>query len=485
MTIYNVASDHSGKGDMACINRVCELLENAGHTANALSVDSNSEGALTSRHGVGVFIVNGLCLGTVKSCSDDLPSGGKIIFAVPKALYTGSVSLPDGLKTQPLQLDSRQGWPASYNELNGKTFAEMCGMCDNIEYVYGETCDDIAQAILDGNFGDGNGGSGDSTGSQKEGSIMSGWESITDLLKPLDGEAMVIVRGDIVIIRRINPPDSTRLWIYEGINVVDDSVTVHDYSPEIYNTFVISWGAEYENQMEVSFTKHKELFGERKTEVRASYSVPVDEAPQMTSSGALVGESEETEETEESDGGGIWDSIMGAFGLGGSDGGASSVSPEDMAKNLVGGDTSSVGDEESQTAEVPITDEADAYLFGLAQVGKARRKSGHQIECKVIGSKYWEVGEWCKVYLPTFDENSIMFISKVNHESSADGEWLTSLTLVDYPPSLGTGESNTPSQDEGTEQTEQGILNSTPNDGAEEDSENNDDQSNTENGENN
>ena len=67
---------------------------------------------------------------------------------------------------------------------------------------------------------------------------MSGWESITDLLKPLDGEAMVVVRGDSVIIKRIYPPESTKLWIYEGINVVDDSVTISDYSPEIYNTFV-------------------------------------------------------------------------------------------------------------------------------------------------------------------------------------------------------------------------------------------------------
>ena len=479
MTTYNVGSDHSGKGDSECINRVCELLNNAGHTANPLGVTPNLEGQLTSRPGVGVFIVNGLCIGTVKSCSDDLRGDGKIIFAIPKMIYTGSVPLPDGLKTQPLQLvQDGTNWSESYRELNGKTWAEVCGSLNNIEYVYGETCDDIAQAIIDGNFGEGS--SSGTTDSKKEGSIMSGWESITDLLKPLDGEAMVVVRGDAVIIKRIYPPDSTKLWVYEGVNVVDDSVTVSDYSPEIYNTFVVNWGAEYENQMEVSFTKHKKLFGERKTEVRASYPVPVDEAPQMSSSGALLGENAETEESESDvDGGDIVGSIFG-FLTGGGGGGASSVSAEDMGMNL-GTDNmgTGTGEEENPTAEVPITDEAEAYLFGLKQVGKARRKSGHQVECKVIGSKYWEVGEWCRVYLPTFNEDSIMFISKVSHESGADSEWITSLTLVDYPPSLGTGQSNTPSENSGTEQTDQGIINSLPVNGAEE---NTDTGENTQNG---
>ena len=479
MTVYNVGSDHSGNGDKACINKVCELLNNAGHTANPLGVTPNLEGQLTSRQGIGVFIVNGLCIGTVRSCSKDLRGDGKIIFAIPRVLYGGNVSLPDGLKTQPLHLvNDGTNW-GDGSEINGKTWDEVCGMYDNIEYVYGETCEDIAQAIIDGNFGGGS--STGTTDSKKEGSIMSGWESITDLLKPLDGEAMVVVRGDAVIIKRIYPPDTTKLWVYEGINVVDDSVTVSDYSPEIYNTFVVDWGAEYENQMEVSFTKHKDLFGERKTEVRASYPVPEEEAPQMTSSGALVGESAETEESDEdNDGGDIFGSLVGFLTGRGGGGGVSSASSEDMAQNLGTDNMSTTSDEEENpTADVPITDEAEAYLFGLKQVGKARRKSGHQIECKVIGSKYWEVGEWCRVYLPTFNEDSIMFISKVSHESSADSEWITSLTLVDYPPSLGTGQSNTPSGSDGTEQTEQGIINSLPNDGAEE---NTDTGENTQNG---
>lgn len=475
MTTYRVGSDVTG-GASNCVDIVCSMLENAGHTATNLGVNSNLEGSLVGAD-VGVFIINGMCLGTWHSTYDDVVKTGKckqVIFAIPWVLFKGnekfnkSEDLTDPAKKLRIVRDGTN-WPAHYYDDDGKwTVAEAFQQYDGVDYVEGKTCEDVANAILSGNFG---GGGSSSTQSTKEGSIMSGWESITDLLKPLDGEAMVVVRGDSVIIKRIYPPESTKLWIYEGINVVDDSVTISDYSPEIYNTFVINWGAEYENQMEVSFTKHKELFGERKTEVKAHYQVPEGEEPVwMTESGE--------EETTESEGGSVWDSIMGFFGGGGGQG-TIGGSSEDIAKNLGMDNEMSTGTgEDVQYSDVPITDEAEALLFGLKTVGRARRKDGHQIECKVIGSKYWEVGEWAKVYLPSFNEDTIMFISKVNHESGADSEWITSLTLVDYPPSLGSGQSNTPSSDTSTEQTEQGVLNSLPNDA-------NENTDNTNNGDNN
>ena len=239
MTQYNVGSDHSGTGDTECINKICDILERNGHTTERLGVSPNLEADLMNKpsDSVGVFLVNGLCIGSLKSLNDDLKN--TTIIGIPKVMYTGGVSLPDGLKTQPLKLDPRQAWPESYKELNGKTFDEVAGMLERIEYVYGETCEDVAQGILDGNFG-GSGGGSSQTTQEGEKKIMSGWESITDLLKPLDGEAMVVVRGDAVIVKRIYPPTSTRLWVYEGINIVEDSVKISDYSPEIYNTFLLS-----------------------------------------------------------------------------------------------------------------------------------------------------------------------------------------------------------------------------------------------------
>ena len=208
------------------------------------------------------------------------------------------------------------------------------------------------------------------------------------------------------------------------------------YSPEIYNTFTIHWGASFENELEATFEKHKELFGERRTEVNAVYEVAVDSSESSES-----GDGETTETGSESedtgDDGGLFGFMSGFLG-GGDD--ETSKQLEDAQNQAESGT-----DDEQQTQEIPITDEGEAYLFALKEVGKARRKDGHRIECKVIGNKRFEVGEWCRVYLPSFDEDSIMFISKVSHDSGADNEWITSLTLVDYPPSLGSGQSNSPS----------------------------------------
>ncbi len=446
MTHYNVGSDHSGKGDEDCIARVCEILEQNGHTTTNLHVTPNLESRLRTgnKDDVGVFIVNGICLGTIVSCAKMAEAGGcgSVIFGIPKVLYGGHYKLPDELKTKKLHLaDDDNFSPADVRAMDGKyTPDELFGLYGNVSYAYGDDCDQLANAIMNGTS------NGSATNPQQnEGSVMSGWESITDLLKPLDGDAMVVVRGDSVVIKRIYPPTSTSLWAYEGINIVADSVKVSDYTPEIYNTFQINWGASFENSFEMCFEKHKELFGERRTEVDAIYEVPIEESDKDPYGNTTTTE-ETTEESNKDDGGifgFITDSLMNVVTGGASgvvNGAINAVTLNDESREGVG-DTK----EEPTTMDIPITDEAEAHLFGLKQVGKAMRKSGHSIECKVIGNKRFEVGEWCRVHIPKFGEDNIMFISKVSHESSADSEWLTSLTLVDYPPSLGSGQSNTPS----------------------------------------
>ena len=100
------------------------------------------------------------------------------------------------------------------------------------------------------------------------------------------------------------------------------------------------------------------------------------------------------------------------------------------------------GEENTVTEEVPIVNLDEAIAFGMRELGKQRRKSSHKIELKVIGHSDFRVGEWCHVFLPTYNEDCFMFISKVNNEAGADTEFINSLTLVDYPPSLGAGKLN-------------------------------------------
>ena len=448
MTTYNVGADHSGNGDQACIDAVCKVLEDAGHTANKLGVNPNLESQLNTGNtsDIGVFLVNGGCLGTWLSCNEMVKGGGcsHVYFGFPKPIMSPPFNDKNNLNNpayKPVLVDDGSAWKSEWKgKYEGKyTVEEFFNLpeIDGVSYVWGETCEEVANAILNGDTSSGSG----TTTEEDKGSIMSGWESITDLLKPLDGEAMVIVRGDVVMVKRIFIPESTKLWVYEGINVVADSVRISDYSPEIYNTFTIKWGENFEYEFEISFKKHKELFGERKTEVNAVYQVPlVDEES--------TGGSDSTGESSYEDMDMAVSSSTGIFGFissrlsGESD---TNINPDINAVTLNDESLEGGSDEDTpKIKEIPISDEGEAYLFGLKQVGLAQRLSGHQIECKVIGSKYWEVGEWAKVYLPSFNEENIMFISKVSHDSSADSEWLTNLTLVDYPPSLGKGQSNTP-----------------------------------------
>jgi len=472
MAHYNVGSDHSGKGDTQCIDAVCKVLEDAGHTTTNLGVNPNLEGSLNTgnKDDIGVFIINGMCIGTWLSCNEMVNGGGcsHVYFGVPQPIMNEKFNKKEDITDQSKKLSLVQdgsNWKSEwYSKYDGKyTVDEFFNLpeINGVSYAWGDTCEEVGQAILNGGSSEGSSANTTSTG---EGSIMSGWESITDLLKPLDGEAMVIVRGDAVIIKRIYPPEATQLWVYEGINIVADSVKISDYSPEIYNTFTIKWGASFENELEATFEKHKELFGERRTEINAVYEVPLD--------GTEDEESEDKDkdksDNSESDDGGMF-GFMTDF-LGGGEDEETKKQSEQLQQQA---DTESTGDT-VETKEIPITDEGEAYLFALKQVGKARRKDGHKIECKVIGNKRFEVGEWCRVYIPSFNEDSIMFISKVSHDSGADNEWITSLTLVDYPPSLGSGQSNSPSSTENENSESSTDENANQNDSTNENNENND-----------
>lgn len=67
------------------------------------------------------------------------------------------------------------------------------------------------------------------------------WEMILDLIAPLDGEIECRVEGDKVFINKIPEPEKSNLWIREGVNLTSDNLTLTDYNPETYNTFIIHW----------------------------------------------------------------------------------------------------------------------------------------------------------------------------------------------------------------------------------------------------
>ena len=68
-----------------------------------------------------------------------------------------------------------------------------------------------------------------------------------------------------------------------------------------------------------------------------------------------------------------------------------------------------------------------------------------------MGLTTWSEGWWVKVYIPEFDVDDYMYITKVSQ--SYDGELKTNITLVDYPPGFGELKEQETSNDEETVET--------------------------------
>lgn len=135
-------------------------------------------------------------------------------------------------------------------------------------------------------------------------------------------------------------------------------------------------------------------------------------------------------------------------------GGTSSSSGSSSSGSSSSGGTdssTSASSVSSSVKKVKITDPQEALDFALTEWNKIRRTSGHQIECQVFGSNYWKVGEWCKVYIPSINEYTDMYITKIDNSNDSGSEWLTNLTLMDYAPSL--------SEPEETEEEEETTSN--------------------------
>lgn len=115
-----------------------------------------------------------------------------------------------------------------------------------------------------------------------------------------------------------------------------------------------------------------------------------------------------------------------------------------------------------KVVEVPITNYKEAMEFANREWNKIKRNNGRTLECQVLGSSYWRTGEWCKVYLPSFDIDGYMYITRVS-QSSDGGDWTANLTLVDYPPGWGKEELTDDSESESESETDTETTDDTSN----------------------
>ena len=244
---------------------------------------------------------------------------------------------------------------------------------------------------------------------------------ILDLIKPWDGDVEVKILGDKCYINKVKDTEEAIISVIEGVNLISSSVTVHDYNPDTINYLVITYGSDNEKCIKIKDNKLYERFGEKK-QVTPAVKEVTTYTTETTSSDSSSPDTNST----------------------------SSTSSNSDSQSDSGIETKTV----SKTEEIPITKYDDALDFAKNEWGKVRRKDGHSLECKIFGLINIKHGTWAKVYIPSFDETSFMYITKIDNTISSGDEWVTGLTLADYPPSLSSGESNDPNKDSEDDETD-------------------------------
>lgn len=277
MARYIVGSDRTGGAD-ECLKKVVEEMKKGTMEVLDCGVTPNTE-ANFRKHGkkddIGVFVINGLCLGTMLSCNDMVKSGicSQVIFGIPKPLmgtpFNNKESLTDESLTLALVNDGTN-WPSSYHAYEKKyTVDALCNQLDGISYAWGETCEELGQNILAGVSGTNgtNGNSSDSSEESKEPTPMSYMDMIKDLISVWDGDVECKIRQDKMYINKV-PEPNPQLWIIDGNNIVSGQSKVKDYNSDTINTLNVTYDNE---QHTITITDEYLLnrFGEVKADLKA------------------------------------------------------------------------------------------------------------------------------------------------------------------------------------------------------------------------
>lgn len=102
----------------------------------------------------------------------------------------------------------------------------------------------------------------------------------------------------------------------------------------------------------------------------------------------------------------------------------------------------------------------DALDFAKWFWHKIQRDNGRKVQCQVWGSPLYKVGEWARVFLPSFNIDEYMYITNVS-QSNDGGDWTCNLTLVDFPPGWGKEEKEEEKDDDDEDDSDDGSSVST------------------------
>lgn len=405
MATYYVCSDNIDGKETSRINALCDALKEKGHEAINGGVGPNtvqSHGQTSGANGqIGVFICGGVDIQVFWDFVQGITRGyyhyKRFIYVYASETATTDKWLTcNGAKNTPTVQAHDDNYSGGQGDAIGKTVHQYCSEHkDIIWYACGKlgcTFDDVIQ-----NFLKGVGAGSDSEG----GSASTIKEAIKDILKMRDGEIECRVVNDTVYINKIPDPEKYTLSLIEGRDVIQGTINVTDINPNTTNVLTVHW--EGGEDIVLRDDKLVERFGEKTEELDAVKRV------------------------------------------------VSTKEKSDSSSSDTDTDTDS-SSSESSVEEVPCETYEEALSFANVEWAKIKRDDGHTIECRVIGSPEWQQGQWVRVYIPSFEEDGYMYITKVSSDESSTG-WITNLTLVDYPPGFGEPE-EAKSDDEESEDEE-------------------------------
>lgn len=453
MSDYWVCSDTIDGNENKRINALVDALKKNGHKAHNGGVGPNtiqSHGMTSGAKGqIGVFICGGVDIQVFWDFVQGIGSYyhyKRFIYVYASDTATSDKWLTcNGAKTWKTTIAHDDNYSGGRGDAIGKTVDKYCKEHkDKIWYACGKlgcNFDEVIQNFISGEgAGDGSGESSSSSGSSKKkeatGSTIK--EALQKLLKHWDGEVECYIRGDEVYVHKVREPKTyTSLLLQEGVNVLSGSITVKDYNPDTINSLTVKWTEGIIGFKDPVLVKR---FGEQDIvvdAVRVESVKSLEYAQAQAEAEAEVSEGIATARVDKNVGGSS-KKVQQSTSTG-----------DDKKKNTNNtNNANDDGDEDEsnttskkkkqKTKTTKIDNYDEALEFAYLQWNRIRRDNGHSIDCQVIGSKEWKVGEWCRVILPSFEEDSYMYVTRVSH--SGDTDWTCNLTLKDYPPGWGVEE---------------------------------------------
>lgn len=414
MATVVLGCDRNGIDDSGCQNTIAKALESAGHTVEKLSIGPNEYAKYSydtkAKGKIGVYLI-AAGLTSIADAFDGNTHFKYNYFGI-RADASRNLKTMNDFKTRTISKDWHGDCISkSCNALAGKTYPQINEYTKSkCKAVFGTNHEELGKNLAN-EIGGGSSDSEEGGGTSSGGTIK---EALQKLLTYWDGEVECYIRDDEVHINKIREPQKYYSSVlYESVNVFADSVNLTDINPTTCNYLEVVWTGGTVTIQDEEMIKR---FGTVKTTVLANSETATEDEDSKNKEDEAVKEAK--------------DKIKSS----------AKKKEEEEDKNVT-----------TVNADL-IDNEKDAKEYAQLYWNKLQRENGRNLECQTWGSCAFKTGEWCKVYLPSFNIDGFMYITNCS-QSNDNGDWTTSLKLVDYPPGWGKYEPPQKEEEE-TEDTE-------------------------------